>query len=156
MKPGAKREYTNEDKTKWRMKYPDGSCKPTPNATSCSSSGSSSSSSSSSQLGGVSLEELKLQSHLYEELQQQHAELQLKYEVLVDSVRLHNAHVDSKNQQNLLSQKNTTMVIHMAAMTPQVTHEEAAGVSNMLAFPSPTGKINLQSTRGAEGGGAGE
>ena len=39
MKPGAKRVYTNEDKTKWRMEYPDGSCKPTPNAASCSSSG---------------------------------------------------------------------------------------------------------------------
>ena len=156
MKPGAKRVYENEGKTKWHMEYPDGSCLPTPNAASCSSSGSSSSSSSSSQLGGVSLEELKLQSHLYEELQQQHAELQLKYEVLVDSVRLHNAHVDSKNQQNKLSQKNTQMAIHMVAIAPQMTQEEAARVSQMVAFPSPARKLKLNLAPDAEGGGAGE
>ena len=69
MKMGAKRVYENAEKTKWHMVYQGGSCKPTPNAALCSSS-----SSSSSDLGGKLLEELKLQAHLYEELEQQHAE----------------------------------------------------------------------------------
>ena len=72
MKMGARRVYENAEKTKWHMVFQGGSCKPTPNAASCSSS--SSSSSSSSDLGGKLLEELKLQAHLYEELEQQHAE----------------------------------------------------------------------------------
>ena len=38
MNQGAKRVFDNKDKTKWHMKYPDGPCKPTPNAASCSSS----------------------------------------------------------------------------------------------------------------------
>ena len=146
MKQGAKHVYDNKDKTRWHMEYPDGSCKPTPNAASCSSS----SSSSSSQLHGALQEELELLTSLYKELQQKHAELLLKYEGLVDDVRLHNQHVDSKNQQNLLSQQNTKMAIHMAAMGPQLTHDEAAKVSAMLISPSPTKKINLQSTPDAE------
>ena len=65
-----------------------------------------------------------------------------------------NAHVSSKNQQNFLSQKNAKMAIHMAAMTPQMTKEDAEGVSSMVAFPSPARKIKLAPD--AEGGGVGE
>ncbi len=46
------------------------------------------------------------------------------------------------------------MAIHMVAITPQMTQEEAAGVSQMVAFPSPARKLKLAPD--AEGGGAGE
>ena len=159
MKMGARRVYENAEKTKWHMVYQGGSCKPTPNAALCSnssSSKSSSSSSSSSDLGGKLLEELKLQAHLYEELEQQHAELQMKYEGLVDATRAHNQHVDSKNQQYSLSHQTAKMAIHMAAMGPQLLHDDAAKVSAMLISPSPTKKINLHSTPDAKGGDASE
>ena len=102
------------------------------------------------------LEELKLQAHLYEELEQQHAHLQMKYEGLVDATRAHNQHVDSKNQQYSLSHQTAKMAIHMAAMGPQLLHDDAAKVSAMLVSPSPTKKINLHSTPDAKGGDASE
>lgn len=156
MKQGAKRVYDNPDKTKWHMEYPADSCKPKPNNTYCSISSSSSSSSSSSQIDGKLLEELKLKGQLYDELETKYGQLQLQYEGVIDAVHEHNQHIVSKNQQHSLSQQSSKMAIHMAAMGPQLMHDDAAKVVALMVSPSPTKKMNLQGTLGAKDGGADE